>query len=93
MPMGVKEELEEAGVVSVVLGSRELELAEEGVEEPLDGRAERRWRAGFLRAGLWNLEAVSSAPSSSSSYTSPSELSSPLGYSAHAALTSWRVIG
>jgi len=84
--MGVNEELEDAGVVSVVLGSRELELEEEGVEEPLDERSERRWRVGFLRAVVKNFEG-SSASSPSSSSSSPSETSSPFGYSAHAVWT------
>jgi len=87
MPMGVKEPVELAGVVSAGVGSRELELLEEGVEEPeFDVDVERlvsRWRVGFLGTGrdffVDGSEELSSPSWSSSSSSEADPDSRPLG--------------
>lgn len=90
LPIGENEELDDAGVVSVVLGSRELELEDEGVEDPLAEGAERCCSEGFLRARgdvFFSSEAEPSVSWSSSPSSSASESSNTLAYSAHEAWT------
>ena len=87
MPMGVNEPVELAGVVSAVLGSREVELLDEGVEEPEFEveveRLVRRCRVGFLRAGrdffVDGSEEVEGPSWSSSSSSEAEPDSRPLG--------------
>ena len=87
MPMGVKVSVEEAGVVSVVEGSREeVEDEEPGVEEPDWERSDRRASVGLRgRGGLEVMgELLEGAASSGggslrSSSAEDSSLSRPFG--------------
>jgi hypothetical protein len=72
-----------SGVVAVVLGSREDEEEEEGVDKLLEDRADRRSKAGF-RSEMLALDGAEELVTSSSSSSSSCK---PFWYEAHKAST------